>query len=547
MFSLEAAFDKLKETVSEYDAISKNAKTSGLNTDTYQALGFAARQADIDQESLNSSLDIFAKNAGLAAHGTGSLYSGLKTLNPQLLQSIINTKDQEERLKLVADAMARTSDASQKAALSTIVFGKGGVEMSRLLDQGRASIEKFKKTAQGLGIIIPDELLAKAGELDEKLKVLGAVINHNIGEALINAAPAIVAATNDFANLSKEINGISKAMTEFADNPSLAKFRDLLSQITGLSIIPGSLADDVVNGMKFSAPDTSALTSGIDFLEKKLVELQAQAAAGADVHIEIADATTSLNDLKAKLAEVQGAGSSAANAISANFAQAFREAENASMDALAAMQGGSGGALPTVTRYGGDPNKITLPAQQYNEQTNVNGSGVNVRSYGAPDPNAKATAGNTQQTADNVSTLDRNTKSYLQSLSSDIGGYSAQQNITINKLSDVTAATFGQLSGSILQLLVSKTDTADNSAAGNGFLTHDQVFIPGMTSYAGKVPTIHLAPTTSDGSFNTSVNVQQPGTSITLNYVASANESADTAKQRARDMFNELVRAQASA
>jgi hypothetical protein len=93
-------------------------RQTGLNTDTYQALAFAAKQANIEQESYNSALNIFAKNAGLAAVGQGALYSGLKKLNPELLQNILNTKDQEERLKLVADAMAQTSDATEKAALS---------------------------------------------------------------------------------------------------------------------------------------------------------------------------------------------------------------------------------------------------------------------------------------------------------------------------------------------------------------------------------------------------------------------------------------------
>ncbi|TKB22977.1 MAG: hypothetical protein E5V67_34640, partial [Mesorhizobium sp.] len=78
----------------------------------------------------NSALTIFAKNAGLAEKGTGALYAGLQKLNPQLLQNIINAKDQEERLKLVSDAMAQMTDATQKAALASVVFGKGGVEMA---------------------------------------------------------------------------------------------------------------------------------------------------------------------------------------------------------------------------------------------------------------------------------------------------------------------------------------------------------------------------------------------------------------------------------
>lgn len=246
--------------------------------------------------------------------------------------------------------MANTTDATKQAALATVIFGKGGVEMSRILDQGRASLDKFKQTAKGLGIIIPDDLLQKAGELDDKLDVLSKVIDVQLGEALINAGPGLVAFTSDIAGLSREINGISKA-----------------------------------------------------------------------------------------------------------------------------MQGGSGGALPTVTRYGSNPNKITLPQQDYTDQSNVNGSGVNVRKYnpvpqasGDYAPNGKPiiylkpgqaedsfpdginaefrrTTDNTELTADNVSKLDANTKRYLDGLSRDIGGYSqqqmAQQTVAISKLSEVASCT----------------------------------------------------------------------------------------------------------
>lgn len=571
VFSLEAAFDKLKETVTQYAEITNKAKTAGLGTDTFQALSFAARQAEIDQETLNSSLDIFAKNSGLAEHGTGALYASLKKLNPELLQNIINTKDQEQRLKLAADAMARTTDASQKAALSAVLFGKGGVEMGRLLDQGRASIDNFKKSALALGVIVPDDFLKRGKEIAEELNTLGTIINVNIGEALINAAPTLERITTDFANLSKEINADSKVMTDFANNPSLAKAIDLLSQISGISIRPDSTLDNLRKGFTLNSGDVAALTSSLDFMEKKLSELRSQAAQGMDVHVEIGEAVQSIDELKAKLGEVAEVVGPIAKSISGQFAQAFREAENASMDALAKMSAAATSALPAVIRYGGDPSKIELP--QFNSvpnandsgvtvtgyggtepslggggaQQNVNNSGVNVRSYGAPDPNAKATAGNTQKTAANVSSLDANTKSYLQSLSSDIGGYSKQQTIAISQFSQVVGASMQKLDSYALAALVHNNDSG---ATGTGNTMFGNAFDPSVGSYIsswgiGKTtrPGVNFPSTASDGTSNTSINVQQPGNPITFNYNAAPGVSNETAKQQALDMYYAMTTA----
>lgn len=551
--SLTGAFDKLKETISEYDEIATNAKTTGLKSDTYQALAFAAQQANISQESYNSALNIFAKNAGLAAIGQGALYSGLKKLNPELLQNILNTKSQEERLKLVADAMKQTKDATEKAALSAAIFGKGGVEISRILEDGRASIDKFKKTAQDLGIIIPDELLQRAGEIDDKLDVLSKVISVQLGEALIKAAPLLVDMTTKFAELATGINSTAETLTTFVNSPSWATLEKLVIALGGKPFREGSILDQLTKGtagLATSEKDIAAITAGIDFLTQKIAELQAQAATGADVHVEIDEATQSLNELKARLLEIQGAAANAGKAIGDSFTQSFREAEIASMKALAAFKASVPGVVPTVHRHGGDPNKIELPTRNSTYNSNANDSGVGRLAFGG-DPNLKATADYTEDTADNVDRLDTNTKGYISRLSDDIGRYSAQQtqqqNIVINKLSDVTAQTFGLLSQSILAALVHNNDSG---ATGTGKTMFGDAWDPSVGSFISswgirteQLGGYKLASTADDGSSNTSVQVAQPGSDITLNYYAAQGESQATAEQRARQMWDELNRA----
>ncbi|MBZ9909008.1 hypothetical protein LB557_23650 [Mesorhizobium sp. BR115XR7A] len=542
--SLSGAFQTLKQTISEYDEIATNAKQTGLKSDTFQALSFAAKQANIEQESFNTSLTIFAKNAGLAEKGTGALYSGLIKLNPQLLQNILNAKDQEERLKLVSDALAQTTDATQKAALAAVVFGKSGVEMARFLDQGRASIEAMKKTAQGLGIIVPDSLLQKAGELDDKLDLLSQVIHVQLGEALINLAPLLVDATAGFADFSKQINTTAASLENFVNNPSWANLENLVVALGGEKFREGSILDRLAKGnlAPGGAEDVAQLTKGIDFLTTKIAELQAQAEQGANVKLEIADATASLNDLESQLHRIQATAEEALNNPAGSFDNLLK-----SMGGTAPAA--SPGVLPNVTRYGGDPNKITLPgAGAPVVQNNANGSGVSVTKYNSE------TADNTGETADNVSTLDKNTKSYLRGLSNDIGGYSSQTNVTISKLSDVVRGNIGGLSSSILSLLTAGGGPGKAGGIGGGAYAFGDSFDPNVGSYISswgigsvKRPSVNFPTTSSDGTYNQDVSVAQPGSPITLNYHAAAGESTQTAKQNARAMFDELVRAQASA
>ncbi|TIO62939.1 hypothetical protein [Mesorhizobium sp.] len=579
--SLDGAFAKLKETISQYDEIATNARQTGLKADTYQAIAFAAKQANVEQDSLNTSLTIFAKNAGLAEKGSGALFTGLKKLNPQLLQNIINAKDQEERLKLVSDALAQTTDATQKAALAAVVFGKGGVEMARFLDQGRASIDAMKKSARDMGIIIPDDLLQRAGALDDQLDVLSKVIEVQLGEALIKLAPLLVNATTGFANVAKEINNTSGALDEFVKNPSWATLEKLIVALGGQEFRKDSILDRLVNGTLVApgTADIAEVTKGIDFLKQKIAELQDQAAKGVDVHIELADAQQSLNDLELRLRQIQGVGVSAANEIRAGFAEAFRAAENASMEALAAMRGRTVGALPNVTRYGGNPNKIELPDQRYNYQSNVNGSGVNVTKYGAREPvtipagmaeddmpdshyvdyqrdtvdNTKDTAGYTKDTANKVSRLDDNTRGYFRDLGSGIGDGLGAINHSVSTLADLIGNEFGALPSYLIAALQAQGGALNTGSISQPSTMFGDQWDPQHGSHVGdvinlgKLGSYHLPSTASDGSSNNQVTVQQPGNSYTLQYYAAPGDSIETTKQKARAAFDEMVRAAASA
>ncbi|OBQ68909.1 hypothetical protein EFV37_29165 [Mesorhizobium loti] len=564
--SLSGAFDKLKETISEYDKIASDAKTTGLKTDTFQALAFAAKQANIEYDSFNSSLDIFAKNSGLAERGQGALYAGLKNLNPQLLQAILNTKDQEERLKLVSDAMANTSDATQRAALSTVIFGKGGIEMARILEQGRASIEKFKQSAREMGIIIPDELLQRAGELDDKLDLLSKVISVQLGQALINLAPILVGSIQGFADFSKELNNTAAVIDNFINNPSLANFAKIFGE--------GSIKNGLDGLAESSHRSTAAIQADIEQVQQTLDNLRKDAAVGLDVTVQTDRAQEDLKALQEELRRTSIAAQAAANNASGAFDEMLKSMGNIgaaapkSLPTVTGYRSGTSGP-PSVTQYGpGSSDLGLIDRSSRSDDTVVNG--VRVRKYGGYQSNpanfltehtdqygakifdsSKSTASYTQQTADNVSKLDSNTKDYLSSLSRDIGGYSQQQSIAISRLSQVVGASMQQLNSYALAALVHNNDSG---ATGTGKTMFGDSFDSQYGSYisswgVGKTtrPSVKFPTTSSDGNYGTSVNVQQPGNPITFNYTAAPGVSNETAKQQALDMYYTMTTAAARA
>lgn len=356
--SLTGALGQARQALSDFEEIGNVSRVVGLTTESFQALSFGALEADVSQEKLNTSLSIFAKNAGLAEQGTGGLYSSLKKLNPELLRAILSTNDQEARLRLVSDAMAGMTSATEKAALVTAVFGKGGLEMVRVLDGGSAALDEMKRRAEGLGIIVPDDLIQRAGALDDQLEVLGKVTMVNLNQALVNLAPLLVAGAEGMASFAQGISDFAAKVDAFIASPSFATFANVING----KLIEGGFAEGMVAALTETAGGFEDLARQIKSVEGEIAEtekgIQELKDAGTDI-LDMQMPIKRLKELEAQLDTLrEKAGhivvdldTSAAKAKIADLAQQFRAAENASMASIDKARSSSSG--PDVNVHGG--------------------------------------------------------------------------------------------------------------------------------------------------------------------------------------------------
>jgi hypothetical protein len=413
--------------------------------------------------------------------------------------------------------------------------------MAQFLDQGRASIEAMKKSAQEIGIIVPDDLLQRAGKLDDQLDVLSTVINSQLSQALINLAPILTGATQGFADFSKEINASSAVIDNFINNPSLQNFGKIFG--------PGLIQDGFNKLAESSHRSTDEIQADIDEVQKRLADLKIEAAAGFEVGLATDRAQDELKALQEELRRTSIAAQAAAN----NQAGAIQGL----LDSMGKLGTAATQQLPNVTRYGGNPNQITLPDQSRTVQTNANNSGVTVTRYNADTAsNTKDTVANTQETADNISQLNENTGGYFRGLSRDMAGYSANQVNAIGNLGNEVSSQVDALSAITQQMVAEGLNTGNISKPSSLFGSNydpqhgsyvGQVYNTGLRHSGGTVGTFHLPSYADDGSSNVSATVSQPGSNYTLNYTAAPGDSVETTKQKARAAFYAMVAAAESA
>lgn len=228
--TLSAAVQGAKDAMAEFGNIADQAAATGLDAEFLQGLAYQASLGGVAFDELSGSLATFSRNSALAVEGKGKMVAALKALNPALLESVRAATSNEERIRLVADALETEQDASRRAAIATAAFGDAGAKIASVLAGGSASIDAFQQKAKDLGIVVSRELIAKADELGDEFDTVTKVLDIQLKQALINLGPLLVWLTGLAAGFAKTMNFVADSNNP-TSSQSLATLETRLKQL----------------------------------------------------------------------------------------------------------------------------------------------------------------------------------------------------------------------------------------------------------------------------------------------------------------------------
>lgn len=228
-----AAIHKMKAGLADFDRIAKVARQNGLDGEFYQTLAFMAGEASVEVSTLDTALRKFTVGVGQAAEGSGSLYTELRRMNPELLSALLNAGTGEERLKLYADAVKNASSANERAALVAAGFGQRGAELVRVLELGASAMDDAGRKARDLGNIIEDDVLPYAEEMQNRLGNASDALDKQLKAALIAVSPLMVNFYENAASAVKytrewsgEVGTLGEKLTELGNSDVFKTIRD---------------------------------------------------------------------------------------------------------------------------------------------------------------------------------------------------------------------------------------------------------------------------------------------------------------------------------
>jgi hypothetical protein len=216
------AFEGIKTAIESSIDLATNMEKleqkTGLSAETLQVFSVAAKRLNIEQESVNKGLGLFAKTMGALDTGSQKAANAVKQLfgSADALKGL-NT---DQRLLKVTDALSKMEAGGKKAYLATQLMGRGGLELLPILDElGGKGFENTKKKLEALGVAMSEDFVTNAHRAEQAMADLKLAGQGIATQFTAGFAPALADIAEGFAGAGSKG---SSAMKEFGESAGKA-------------------------------------------------------------------------------------------------------------------------------------------------------------------------------------------------------------------------------------------------------------------------------------------------------------------------------------
>jgi len=186
-------YNMARNVASSINDIDRMAKISGLSSEQFQKLSYAAKMADVDTESLGRGMKILAGHMEDVRKGNAEAVFLFQSIGLSTTDAAGKTKSFDEILGDLANRFKMMPDGVEKVALATDLFGRTGQNLIPMLNKGSEGLREFYQEAEKLGIVLDESLLKKGSELEDKFKKVEAWWSSFFKKIVVGAYEAIEA------------------------------------------------------------------------------------------------------------------------------------------------------------------------------------------------------------------------------------------------------------------------------------------------------------------------------------------------------------------
>ena len=194
------------KTAQEADELNTLSKQTGVSTAELQKMKYAADMIDVDVDDMVGAMKKLKKAVG---DGKGAF----EDLGVQTTNANGEFRDITDIFYDTVAALSQIPNETERDIVAMELFGKSADELAGIIDDGGQALKDLGQEAENLGVIIPQEDIDKANELNDSIDQLKAQasgvfaeIGTEIAEMLLPYLPEIKEALQGALDAIKELD-----------------------------------------------------------------------------------------------------------------------------------------------------------------------------------------------------------------------------------------------------------------------------------------------------------------------------------------------------
>lgn len=245
----------------------------GLSTETLQKFQYASERIDVGMNDITSAITRMTGSLSTSSGIYDQIGVKVKDQNGHL-------RDTESIFWDVVEALSNIDNETERDAAAMKIFGRNAKELAGIIDDGGEKMRALGDEAEGLGLIVSEEDIAKLNEFNDLLDGMKAMIQAALVEV---ALPIVEALQPMIAGLAAVIKVVAQALANM--NPIIVKIAGVILVImAAISPLAGAIGrvSFAILGLTQAIP---AAITGISALNTAMTALAANPVVGTVVAI----------------------------------------------------------------------------------------------------------------------------------------------------------------------------------------------------------------------------------------------------------------------
>lgn len=264
---LAGAVALVKETSQSLAELGAEAKKAGLSVERFQELKYVSAQNVVGLDALTDGIKELQLRADeWIVTGAGPGAEAFQRLGYSADDLSRKLKDPSNLFVEIIGRIGKLNRAAQVRVLDEVFGGTGGERFVGLVDQGEQAIRGQIRAANDLGIVLNEDVIKRAAEIDAKFRVIADVIGSAMKEAVVDVATALV----DLQDRAKKIEDQNSRNIH-------SRLQEIYSEI---DLIDQRRRDGTLDALR---PSTVSKSQQDEELDRRVAELKEQALKLRDI------------------------------------------------------------------------------------------------------------------------------------------------------------------------------------------------------------------------------------------------------------------------